>query len=111
MHLSSLDLNAIYTGLPKGSIAKLQLTQLSDCLSTYISNRTLRSSIAGLLAHYIVNLKRSGIISFSHYAPKMWNCLPNKVRESNSIDIFKRRVKTYFFKVAYEYNNSVWSCV
>ncbi len=68
----------------------------------------LRSSSAGILAYYTVNLKRSGGTSFSHYAPKIWNCLPNEVREFISIHIFKKRVKTYLFKVAYEHNR-VWS--
>ncbi len=38
----------------------------------------------------------------------MCNCLPNEVRESTNIHIFKKHIKTYLFKVAYEHN-SVWS--
>ncbi len=151
-----LSVYTVYTGLPKGSLVKLQLIQnaaarvlmklkkrehttpvlmelhwlpvhqridykiltlvykalhnltpsyISDCLSRYIPNRMLRSSSAGLLAYYTVKLKRSGGTSFSHYAPKIWNCLPNEVRESTSIHIFKKRVKTFIFTVAYDHNS------
>ncbi len=65
-------------------------SNISDCLRRYIPNWILRSSSAGLFT------------SFYHYAPKMWNCLPNEVKESSSIHIFKKCVKTYLFKVAYE---------
>ena len=28
--------------------------------------------------------------------PELWNDLPDEIRKSNSIDCFKRRIKTYF---------------
>ena len=39
--------------------------------------------------------------AFSMYGPKLWNTLPNSIRESKTIDIFKRNLKTYMFTKAY----------
>ncbi|XP_073773977.1 ornithine aminotransferase, mitochondrial isoform X2 [Danio rerio] len=75
---------------------------ISDCFTKYNPNRLLRSSSAGLLEFYPVNLMRSGGTSFSHYAPKIWNFLPLEVKESPSIHVFKKRVKTHLFKIAYD---------
>ncbi len=99
--VGSVTLTLLYKALHN-----LTPSNISDCLSRYIPNRMLQSSSAGLLAYYTVNLKQSGGTSFSHYAPKIWNCLPNEVRESTSIHIFKKHVKTYLFKVAYEHNSA-----
>ena len=35
--------------------------------------------------------------SFSHYAPKCWNKLSYEIRSSETKDLFKSRLKTYFF--------------
>ena len=39
--------------------------------------------------------------SFSIYSPKLWNNLPNSVKESKSINTFKEKLKTYLFTKAY----------
>ena len=39
--------------------------------------------------------------SFSVYGPKLWNTLPNSVKESKAIDTFKGKLKTYLFSKAY----------
>ena len=39
--------------------------------------------------------------SFSFGAPKLWNKLPNYIRSSSSITIFKSQLKTYLFWVAF----------
>ena len=39
--------------------------------------------------------------SFSVYGPKLWNTLPNSIKESKTIDIFKTNLKTYPFTKAY----------
>ena len=39
---------------------------------------------------------------FSFSAPMLWNKLPRNVRESNSLDIFKSRLKTHLFNVSFE---------
>ena len=39
--------------------------------------------------------------SFSCAAPKLWNALPFEVRDSKSLDIFKSRLKTHLFRLAF----------
>ena len=39
--------------------------------------------------------------SFSVYGRKLWNTLPNSVKESKTIDTFKGKLKTYLFTKAY----------
>ena len=45
--------------------------------------------------------KTFGDRSFEHAVPKLWNTILLEIRESVNIDIFKRKLKTHFFKVAY----------
>ena len=40
--------------------------------------------------------------AFQVAAPKLWNSLPSELRLINNIDIFKRHLKTYLFKVAFD---------
>ena len=35
--------------------------------------------------------------SFSVAGPKLWNCLPANIRCLESLDVFKKNLKTYFF--------------
>ena len=39
--------------------------------------------------------------SFIAAAPKIWNDLQDYIREENDFDKFKRLIKTYYFKEAY----------
>ena len=39
--------------------------------------------------------------SFTSAAPVLWNSLPSYIREANSVDSFKRLLKTYLFRKAY----------
>ena len=39
--------------------------------------------------------------AFSIAAPKIWNTLPRRLRESPSVDLFKKELKTHLFKEAY----------
>ncbi len=40
-------------------------------------------------------------LSFSYLAPKLWNNLPNTVREADTLCQFKSRLKTHLFNMAY----------
>ena len=40
--------------------------------------------------------------AFQVAAPKLWNSLPSELRLISNIDIFKRHLKTYLFKVAFD---------
>ena len=46
--------------------------------------------------------KHYGDRTFSSAAPRPWNALPNQIRNSNSVEIFKVRIKTHLFKIYFE---------
>jgi len=71
---------------------------LQDLLKVYVPGRQLRSSgDTTALAVPKMRLKTIGEKSFAYFAPKVWNSLPQSIRESSSIESFKRQLKTYLF--------------
>ena len=75
---------------------------LSDLLETYQPARSLRSSTQCLLKEKPSRLKSYGDRAFSVAAPRLWNNLPVDLRESNSLETFKRKLKTHLFREAYD---------
>ena len=71
---------------------------LSDRLITYVPARTLRSASESRLCAPIPNLKTAGERAFNYQASKTWNSLPIKVRQSKSLQSFKRSLKTHLFR-------------
>ena len=43
----------------------------------------------------------AGERSFQHFGPRVWNSLPNDVKLSQSIDTFKKRLKTVLYRQAF----------
>ena len=43
------------------------------------------------------NTTRAGDKSFAAAAPSMWNQLPQSIRESPSLSVFQRSLKTFLF--------------
>ncbi|XP_054864080.1 uncharacterized protein LOC129348233 [Amphiprion ocellaris] len=74
---------------------------LSDLLLTYRPSRILRSSGSGLLSIPQARTKTHGEAAFSHYGPRLWNSLPENLRTAETVDIFKRRLKTHLFNQAF----------
>ena len=74
---------------------------LKDLLKPYRPNRNLRSNDQLLLQIPRTN-KSYGDRAFEICAPKLWNDLPLFIRESNSLVIFKKLLKTYLFNVAFD---------
>ncbi|XP_041959638.1 uncharacterized protein LOC121718626 [Alosa sapidissima] len=74
---------------------------ITDLLESYTPSRSLRSSSAGLLKVPKMNLSTMGERAFSHTAPKLWNSLPNNIRQCESTAQFKKELKTYLFRLAY----------
>ena len=74
---------------------------LKELLDPYVPRRNLRSANKLLLRSPCYNLKSYGYRAFSVCAPKLWNLLPLDVRRSESIDIFKKNLKTFLFKEAF----------
>ena len=74
---------------------------MNDMLKPYTPSRRLRSSDKLLLEEPRYRLKTAGLRSFQAAAPRLWNTLPHSLRSSKSVDIFKKDLKTYLFKIAY----------
>ena len=74
---------------------------ISDLINLKVSSRVLRSNDKILLHVPRSNRKTYGDRAFSRTAPFAWNNVPLEVRQSPSLDIFKKRIKTYLFSRAY----------
>ena len=53
------------------------------------------------MADYIKLKAAVGELAFVFAPPKLWHTLPGFIREINSIDSFKRKLKTYLFEKAF----------
>ena len=74
---------------------------LCDLIIPYTNSRCLRSSDQGLLLEPRTRLKTKGDRAFQVAAPRLWNTLPQDLRASASIYIFRRNLKTYLFRQAF----------
>ncbi len=74
---------------------------LSELLSHYSPPRPLRSQNSGHLIIPRISQSTVGGRAFSYLAPKLWNNLPNTVREADTLCQFKSRLKTHLFNLAY----------
>lgn len=77
---------------------------LSQLLQMQNHNRTLRSSQDRSLLTVPKSKKSNGDRSFSVFAPKCWNLIPRAIRESETLHMFKRNLKTFLFKACYDVN-------
>ena len=68
-------------------------------------SRQLRSSNLCLLQTPKARLKTYGDVAFSVAAPAEWNRLPEHIRSSPSIGLFKSNLKTFLFDIAFKYIN------
>ena len=73
---------------------------LCNLVSAYAPSRSLRSSVANLLTVPPHKLT-FGSRAFRVAAPTIWNSLPDDIRSSNSLAVFRRRLKTHFFNRAF----------
>ncbi len=74
---------------------------LSELLSYYSPPCLLHSQNSGNLIKLRRSKSSAGGRSFSYLAPKLWNNLPNTVREADTLCQFKSRLKTHLFNLAY----------
>ena len=74
---------------------------LRDMLHLYTTGRPLRSSSDESLLHVPRTRKNIGLRAFSATGPRLWNDIPRTVRESDSLAMFKRRLKTHYFVQCY----------
>ena len=75
---------------------------ICDLITQKVSFSKLRSSNDLLSLHIDVPRSTYGEHAFSYIAPVHWNTLPLDLRLTSSLDDFKKRLKTYFFRQCYE---------
>ena len=76
---------------------------LSQHIVPYNPTRNLRSASKHLLEVTNVRLKSYGDRAFSVAAPKHWNDIPLAIKLSGSVDVLKSRLKTYLFRLAFNW--------
>ena len=74
---------------------------MSELLVIYVPLRNLRSTGQNLLVEPKARLKTYGDRAFSVCAPKLWNKLPEYMRNCDDLNVFKLDLKTYLFKKAF----------
>lgn len=74
---------------------------LASLITLYVPRRALRSADRGLLTVPRHNLEHYGRRSFSRAGPTLWNSLPEDLRLTGCMDTFKARLKTHYFKLAF----------
>ena len=71
---------------------------LSDMIEIYKPRRSLRSEDKHRLVTPRVKTVTYGERCFAFTSSSLWNKLPNHIKQSNSVDNFKRTLKTHLFK-------------
>ena len=106
-HITPLLIELHWLPVEQGIIFKILLftfkvslapSYLSELLEPYFPRRMLRSSTQLLLHEPKFNLKTYGSRAFSVCAPRLWNSFPLEIRRCDSIDTFKKKLKTHLFK-------------
>ena len=72
---------------------------LQDLLQKQTKARTTRSHDSLKVPR--TKLKTAGDRAFSAAAPKVWNALPFHITSSNSTQMFKKKLKTHLFRIAF----------
>ena len=70
---------------------------IGSMIKHYMPSRVLRSADQFLLCIPKTKTKGFGNRSFNQVGPVLWNALPLKIRLSESLNIFKKLLKTYLF--------------
>lgn len=70
---------------------------IKDMLEVYQPARNLRSQNTNQLVVPRTKTVRYGGRSFSSVAPRLWNALPVSIRNSGSVTVFKKLLKTHMF--------------
>ena len=76
-------------------------TYIQDLITGYLPSRSLRSSCTLSLNPVIFNLKTCGFREFVVSVPELWNKVPDDICSSESLSLFKHKLKTYLFENCY----------
>ncbi len=90
-------------------ILLLAYKALNDLVPAYLTNllshsnptRSLRLQNSGLLVVPRIAKSTKGGRTFSYLAPKLWNSLPDNVQGSDTLSLFKSRLKTHLYSQAF----------
>ena len=74
---------------------------LRDLLTTHNPSRNLRSSSQHLLSSAGYTRTVSSSRCFKHSAAINWNDLPFDIRACDSVNVFKRKLKSHLFNLAF----------
>ena len=83
------------------SLHGIALVYLQDLLTVYKPTRSLRSENSTRIQTPRVKTKSYGVRRFDMAASTLWNNLPGDLRVLDSLDIFKSKLKTHLFGLAY----------
>ena len=75
---------------------------LCELVKQYKPTRCLRSSSKSLYTVPSARVKAFGDRAFAIAGPKTWNSLPEDLKVAENFDIFKTKLKTHLFKLAYQ---------
>ena len=76
---------------------------IQELITPYVPPRNLRSmDNPNLLVVPRYKAERYGARAFSCIAPKLWNALPPSIRTESNYDVFKKLIKTHYFKAVYD---------
>ena len=78
-------------------LAPQYLAELCVPVADVIGRRNLRSATQELLNFPRFNVRNYGQRAFSYASPHAWNSLPEHLRQTTSIDLFERSLKTFLF--------------
>ena len=76
---------------------------IQELTSLYRPSRTLRSSMSLCRNSTSYNLKSYGSRACAVASPQLWNDLPEQIKNSDHLQTFKTRLKTYLFKEFFAY--------
>ena len=71
---------------------------ITELLHPKVNRRALRSSNKGLLDIPATKLITKGDCAFKKVAPTLWNDLPLSLKNAESVDAFKKLLKTHLFR-------------
>ena len=84
------------------ALSDLAPIYIGDMLCKYAPSRRLRSSSNKLLQVPSSKLKTHCERTSLDAAPKLWNSLPNLIRQCSSLESFKTEIKTFLFEQRFD---------
>ena len=75
---------------------------LAELLQSHTPSRCLRSADQLLLKVPKTKRKLRGDRAFAVAAPKLWNGLPQNIKQASSLPVFKSLLKTHLFSLAFD---------